>query len=67
MQETGVLSLGWQDPLEEAMATHFNILAWEIPWMEEPGGVYSPWGHKRVISDSTPTICKGISIKLEIK
>ena len=31
MQETGVLSLGWQDPLEEAMATHFSILAWRIP------------------------------------
>ena len=41
MQETGVLSLGWQDPLEEAMATHFNILAWEIPRMEEPGGLQS--------------------------
>ena len=49
------------------MATPSSILAGEIPGMEEPGGVYSPWGHKRVISDSTPTICKRISIKLEIK
>ena len=32
-----VLSLGWEDPLEKEMATHSNILAWEIPWTEEPG------------------------------
>ena len=40
-QETQVRSLGREDPLEEAMATHFSILAWEIPWMEEPGGLQS--------------------------
>ena len=38
MQETQVQSLGWEDPLEEEMATHFSILAWRIPWTEEPGG-----------------------------
>ena len=38
MQETWVLSLGWKDFLEEEMATHSSILAWEIPWTEEPGG-----------------------------
>ena len=38
-QEKWVLSLGWEDPLEESMATHFNILAWRIPWTEEPGGL----------------------------
>ena len=38
MQETSVPSLGWEDPLEEAMATNSYILAWEIPWTEEPGG-----------------------------
>ena len=38
-QETQVQSLGWEDPLEEEMATHSGILAWEIPWTEEPGGV----------------------------
>ena len=43
MQETQVQSLGWEDPLEEAMATHFSILAWRIPWTEEPDG---PWGLK---------------------
>ena len=37
MQETWVRSLGWEDPLEEEMATHSSILAWEIPWAEEPG------------------------------
>ena len=39
MQETGVLSLGQEDPLREEMATHSTILAWEIPWAEEPGGL----------------------------
>ena len=37
MQETWVPSLGWEDPLEKGMATHSIILAWRIPWTEEPG------------------------------
>ena len=37
MQETWVPFLGWKDPLEKEMATHSSILAWKIPWMEEPG------------------------------
>jgi len=37
MWETGIQSLGWQDPLEEGMETHSSILAWRIPWTEEPG------------------------------
>ena len=37
MQETQVQSLGWENPLEEGMATHSSILAWRIPWAEEPG------------------------------
>ena len=41
MQETRVWSLGWEDPLEKEMATHCSILAWEIPWMEEPGRLQS--------------------------
>ena len=41
MQETQVRSLGWEDPLEEKMATHSRILAWEIPWTEEPGRLQS--------------------------
>ena len=41
MRETWVQSLDWEDPLEKEMATHSSILAWEIPWIERPGG-YSP-------------------------
>ena len=41
MQETWVRSLGWEDPLEEGMAIHSSILAWRIPWTEEPGGLQS--------------------------
>ena len=41
MQETWVRSLGCEDPLEEGMATHSSILAWRIPWTEEPGGLQS--------------------------
>ena len=41
MQETWVQSLSREDPLEEGMATHSRILAWRIPWTEEPGGLYS--------------------------
>ena len=37
MQETWVRSLGWEDPLEKEMATHSSILAWRVPWTEEPG------------------------------
>ena len=51
-QETRVLSLDWEDPLEKGMATQSSILAWRISWAEEPGGgAYSPWGHKE--SDTT--------------
>ena len=39
--ETQVRSLGWEDPLEEEMATHSSTLAWRIPWTEEPGGLQS--------------------------
>ena len=39
MQETQVLSLGWEDPVEKGMAIHYSILAWRIPWTEEPGGL----------------------------
>ena len=41
VQETGAQSLGWEDPLEESLATHSNILAWRIPWIEKPGGLQS--------------------------
>ena len=48
IQESWVRSLGWEDPLENGMATYFSIFAWRIPWMEEPGGLYSPWGPKEL-------------------
>ena len=41
MHETQALSLGWEDPLEKGMAIHSSILAWRIPWTEEPGGLQS--------------------------
>ena len=41
IQETWVRSLGWEEPLEKAMATHSSTLAWKIPWMEEPGKLQS--------------------------
>ena len=44
-RQTRVLSLGWEDPLEEEMAAHPSILAWRIPWTEEPVG-YSPGDRK---------------------
>ena len=50
-QETQVQSLGQEDPLEKSMATHSNILAWRIPWTEEPGGAIIQWGCKE--SDMT--------------
>ena len=50
MQETWVQSLGWEDPLEKGKATHSSILAWRIPWTEEPGGLQS-MGLQRVGHD----------------
>ena len=50
MQETQVPSLVQEDPLEKGMATHSNILAWRIPWTEEPGGLQS-MGSQRVRHD----------------
>ena len=61
MQETWVWSLGWEDPLEEGMAIHSSILAWRIPWTEEPGGLQSMGsqrvGHDWVTKHSTACIC----------
>ena len=47
VQETWVRSLGWEDPLEEGMATHSSVLAWRLPWTEEPGRLQS-MGSQRV-------------------
>ena len=51
MQEMWVQSLGWEDPLEKEMATCSNILAWKIPWTEEPGG---PLGENTSVPTPTP-------------
>ena len=51
VQETWVGSLGWEDPLEEDMATHYSILAWRTPCGQRSPVGYSPWGHKK--SDTT--------------
>ena len=57
MQETQVQSLVQEDPLEKGMATHCSILAWRIPWTEEPGGLQSmelqSVGHDRATNTST--------------
>ena len=50
MQETQVCFLGREDPLEEVMGTHSSVLAWEVPWTEEPGGLQS-MGSQRVKRD----------------
>ena len=47
MQETWVHSLGWEDPLEKEIATHYSFLAWRILWTEEPGGLKSMGLQKR--------------------
>ena len=73
MHETWVRPLGWEDPLEEGMATHSSILAWRIPWTEEPGGLQS-MGWQRVRQDwetrhrhTLNIYVKNISAKLLIK
>ena len=49
MQETWVQSLGGEDPLEKEKAIHSSILAWEIPWTEEPGRLQSTGGRKELV------------------
>ena len=57
IRDTGLVrSLGWEDPLEEGMATHSSILAWRIPWTEEPGGLWSI-GLKRIGHDRSNLPC----------
>ena len=58
MQETWIQSLTWEDPREKGMATLSSILAWRIPWTEEPGG-YCPWGCKE--SDITEQLTLSLS------
>ena len=62
MQETWVRCLGWEDPLEEDMATHCSVLAWRIPWTEEPGGIQS-MGHKE--SDTTERLSTHTTLSID--
>ena len=62
-QETWVWSLGWEDPLGKEMATCFSILAWRIPWTEEPGGLQS-MGSQRVEHDWMTNTCTLLNIAL---
>ena len=55
LQGMQVRSLGWEDPLEEAVASHSSILAWKIPWSEEPGGLQSMGPQKSQTQLSTHT------------
>ena len=57
--DTWVRSLGWEDPLEEEMATHSRIFAWRIPWTEKPGRLQST-GLQRVRSDLAQSIFQGL-------
>ena len=64
MQETWVWSLGWEDPLEKEMETHSSILAWDMPWTEEPGGLQSMgsqrFGHVWVTKYTTNVTEEGL-------
>ena len=69
MQETRVQSLGGEDPLEKGMATHSSILAWRIPWTEEPGrlqsmmqGVGHDWGTNTLFLAVLGLCCSGVSL-----
>ena len=62
MKESRLQSLGWEDPLEEGIATHPSILAWKIPWTEEPGGLqymgHTPEPPDEALVKSTNTASK---------
>ena len=64
MRETWFRSLGWEDPLEKEMATHSSILAWRIPWMEEPSGLQST-GSQTVCHDWETSL--SLSLCKEVK
>ena len=59
MQETGVQSLGQEDPLKKGMATYSSVLAWRIPWTEEPGGPQS-MGSQSTTERLSLSLSKGI-------
>ena len=54
VHETWVQCLGWEDPLEKGMSTHFSILAWRIPWIEEPGRLQIKLDMTEQLTDCNP-------------
>ena len=56
------LNLGWEDPLEEGMATHSSVLAWRIPWTEEPGRLQLWGGKGSDTTEATNTTCTKIKV-----
>ena len=70
MQKTAVWSLGWEDPLEEGMATHSSILAWRTPWTEEAGGLQflrsQSHTQQEQLSTHTRTHCVYVSPRLPV-
>ena len=66
MQETGVRSLGWEDPLEKGLSIHSSILVWKIPWTEEPGGLQS-MGSQRVGHDWATNTATSLSFTLMVE
>ena len=64
MQETWVQSLGWEDSLEKEMATHSSTLALKIPWTEELGAGYYPWGRKE---SGTTERLHSVSLRVRIE
>ena len=62
VQEAWVWSLCQENPLENGMTTHSSILAWRIPWREEPGGLHSPWGHKELDMSERLTLSLSCSL-----
>ena len=65
MRETWLQSLGWEDPLEEGMATHSSVLAWISPWTQEPGGLQS-MGSQEVRTQTSGTLILDLK-KLKIQ
>ena len=61
MLETWVRSLGWEDPLEEDMATHSSVLGWRLRWTEEPGGLRSPGSHTAERSPTAQDILQPVT------
>ena len=67
MQEMQVQSLGQKDTLEEEMATHSSILAWRVPWTEEPGGLLSMGSHRVGHSGETHHTHREVIQKLQLR